>query len=481
MAELREKLRKYVSEHRLFAPGDRVAIAVSGGADSVALLRLLLELRKELGISVSVAHFHHNIRGAEADADQQFVADLASEYDLGFHCASGDAPRLSHEQKISLETAARELRHEWFASLVTQSIVDKVATGHTLDDQAETVLMRIVRGTGSRGLSAISPYHSEKRLVRPLLAISRSELVKYLRSLKQPWREDATNQDPRHTRNRVRHNLLPLLERDFNPAIRETLSELAEIARGEAEYWKAEAERLLSGLLKEGKPSRSGRSSGASDGRVWSVELRPLNALPLAIRRHVLKSMAENAGADLDFKHLQALTDLAEKSARRRKLHLPGGLSASCSFRELQIEAAQPSATQEYELILPVPGEVEIPSLCSRIRARLLRPSEADVSGYNPALLLERARLTPDLKVRNWRAGDRFFPAHTQSPRKVKELLQASRLGRELSDVERRSWPVVESGGQIVWMRGFPVPADYVCRGAEAVLIEEIATDPGAE
>ena len=191
--------------------------------------------------------------------------------------------------------------------------------------------------------------------------------------------------------------------------------------------------------------------------------------------------MAEKAGADLDFKHLQALHDLAETGQRGRKLHLPGGLSASCSFRELQIEAAQPPATQEYELILPVPGEVEIPTLRSRIRARLLRPTEADVSGYNPALLLERARLTPDLKVRNWRAGDRFFPAHTQSPRKVKELLQASRLGRELSDLERRSWPVVESGGQIVWMRGFPVPADYVCRGAEAVLIEEIATDPGAE
>ncbi len=481
MAELLEKLRKYISEHRLFAPGDRVAAAVSGGADSVALLRLVLEMRQELGISVSVAHFHHNIRGAEADADQQFVTELARRHDLVLHCASGDAPRLSQERKISLETAARELRHEWFASLVKQGMVDKVATGHTLDDQAETVLMRMVRGTGSRGLSAISPYHSEKRLLRPLLAVTRSELVNYLGRLNQPWREDTTNQDPKHTRNRVRHILLPLLERDFNPAIRETLSELAEIARGEAEYWETAAQTLLSQLLKEGKPSRSGRLSSSSERPAWSVELKPLNSLPLALRRHFLRAMVQRAGAELDFKHLQALLDLAATGQRGRKLRLPCGLSASCSFRELQIQAGEEPGSQEYEVALPVPGEVEIPVLRSRIRARLLQAGEAGISGYNPALLLERARLMPDLKVRNWRAGDRFFPAHTQSPRKVKELLQAGRLGRELSDLERRSWPVIESGGQIVWMRGFPVPADYLCRGSDAVLIEEIAIESGTE
>src|SRR5579872_810894 len=168
-----ERVKRYIEERALVAPGERVAAAVSGGADSVALLRVLLELRLELGIVLSVAHFHHGIRGAEADADEQFARALAAEFSLEFHSGAGGAPAYASRRKLGLEEAARELRHAWFARLRQEGRVDKIATAHHQDDQAETVLMRLLRGTGSRGLAGIAPMHREKGLVRPFLAVSR--------------------------------------------------------------------------------------------------------------------------------------------------------------------------------------------------------------------------------------------------------------------------------------------------------------------
>src|SRR5579864_4159403 len=152
-----EKVVKYIREQQMLRPGERIAVACSGGADSVALLHVMAELRETLGVVLSVAHFHHQIRGAEADADQQFVQDLAAKYKLEFHLGSGNVPAHADEQKISIETAARDLRHQWFAELVSDGKTELIATAHTLDDQAETVLMRILRGTGARGLAGIAP------------------------------------------------------------------------------------------------------------------------------------------------------------------------------------------------------------------------------------------------------------------------------------------------------------------------------------
>ena len=471
-------------EQQLLQPGDRVAVAVSGGADSVALLRVLVELRTDLGIVLSVAHFHHGIRGQEADADQQFVEDMARRFALEMYSGCGDAPAYADEHKTSLETAARELRHRWFARLLAEKKADKIATAHTLDDQAETVLMRVIRGAGARGLAGIAPYHAEKSLVRPLLQISRSEIEAYLKTLGQPWREDLSNQDLAHTRNRVRWELLPLLERGFNPSIRQTLAELAELARGEEEFWEEERARLMDRMVRRGKPSRDGRSNSGEAGHVWAIDLAEFRALPLALKRQLLQAVAQEMGHTLQFNHVQELTALAQEGKKGKPSHLPGGLRASCSFRELQLSHLGPDLQGEcgeYEYALPLPGEIRVSEIGTTIRTRVISAGAQAVSGYNLALLLDRARLQPELKLRNWRAGDRFFPAHTQSPKKVKELLQAGRLGRQLSMAERKLWPVIESAGQIVWMRGFPAPEAFAHREGEAVLIEEIPIKPGAE
>jgi len=476
IAAVIEKVQKHIRELRLMAPGDRIAVAVSGGADSVALLRALLELRQEFGIVLSVAHFHHQIRGTEADSDQQFVSDLAQQFQLKFHFGSADAPAYARDHKLSLESAARELRHQWFAELIRQDVADKIATAHTLDDQAETVLMKILRGTGVRGLAGIAPEQKEKHLVRPLLGITRKEIEVYLSSIHQPWRNDSSNLNLNHTRNRIRHTLLPLLERDFNPAIRQTLADLADVARAEDDYWHKELELLLPRLVRQGKPTRSGRITTGEAEKTLGLDLSSLRALPEAVRSLVLQKTAEQLGTSLEYKHIQQLTGLILLPGRSKPLILPNGLLAECGLRELRFSFKTQKEPESYRYSLPIPGEVNVPELGKTVRALVISDGKQKVSGYN-ATLLNRNLLAPELTIRNWQPGDRFFPAHSQSPKKVKELLQPSRLGKGFSAAERKLWPVIESAGQLVWMRGFPVSQAYTVQAGEAVLIEEIADD----
>jgi tRNA(Ile)-lysidine synthase len=314
-----ERTLEYVGRHGLLKPGDRVGVAVSGGADSVALLRLLLELRSELGIVLSVAHFHHGIRGAEADGDAEFVAGLAKAHQLELHSGDGDSPAHARARQASLETAARELRYQFFARLLKSGKVDKIATGHTLDDQAETVLMKTLRGAGTRGLAGIYPA-LKSGLVRPLLGTRRRELEEYLRGLGQEWREDSTNRDRQHLRNRVRHELVPLLERDFNPEVTRVLAETAEVARAEEEYWQRETERLLPEVCSE-------------DGT--SLKLKPLLAQPLAVQRRLVRATLEHAGAGFDFRHGEDILRLAQKP--KGAVELAGGWRVVRGKNELLI------------------------------------------------------------------------------------------------------------------------------------------------
>lgn len=461
-----EKVLAYIREHGLLRAGDRVAVAVSGGPDSVALLRLLLELRSELGLVLAVAHFHHGIRGAEADADQKFVAELAHAHSLPLHTASADAPAHAALHGLSLETAARELRYAWFRKLLDDGEAGRVATGHTLDDQAETVLMRLLRGSGTRGLAGIFPRvetAGEGAIVRPLLGVRRREIEEYLGAVGQPWREDQSNRDPQHLRNRIRHQLLPQLERDYNPSLARVLSESAELARAEEEYWSAEVGRLLP--------------------RVWragALDTRELARHPLALQRRLLRAAGESLGLRLNFEHVQGLLRLAAMTAAgpARFCELPGGWQASGARGEIHFQhpGAGPAPAADYEYRLRVPGEIRVAEIGTVIRASLL-PLSASAAGYNRSGLWDPGALAPELVVRNWRAGDRFWPAHTKSPKKVKTLLQE----RRVQPAERAGWPVVVSGESIIWVRGFPPPERFRpgTSAGQAVMIEEVAAGTG--
>ena len=337
-------------------PGDRVCAAVSGGADSVAMLLLLREEnalpRNALGVGLSAVHVHHGLRGAEADADLAFVEELCLRLEVPLHIHRANVPErlaagANPSRAETVEEAARIVRYEVFERLVRDGHADSVVTAHTLDDQAETVLMKLLRGAWTEGLSGIYPVivieggRAERagKIVRPLLATRRVELENYLRERQQAWRTDSTNSDEAFTRNRIRHHLLPIL-REYNPAVDQTLSNLAELAREDEAKWQSELSRLLPQLVVPGKPVRGGGRavSTSVDERTVAIELERLRGLEPATVRRVLRAAAKQVGVRIDFHDTERLCEaLTESSRSGAKLQLSGGLRAERSPRELRL------------------------------------------------------------------------------------------------------------------------------------------------
>jgi len=509
---LAQRVLDFVRRQKLLRAGDRVGTAVSGGVDSVALLRLLLEVCGELGIVVSVVHLNHQLRGAESDADEAFVAALAHEHGLALHGGSADVAKIARKKYLSVEAAAREARYGFFWRLIAQGMVDKVATGHTLDDQAETVLLRLVRGAGTKGLAGIYPGLERRRspdvrrqdagaeshqssvvsrqetsIVRPLLELTRKDLESYLADLHQSWREDASNRDMRFARNRVRHGILPRLEEHLNAGVKRVLAETAEIARGEEEYWAERVAKLLPEVLTRevagGIPQADARARTpvrpSREGEQGARLLRDrLIGEPLAVQRRVVRAAGEALGVKLEFAHVEEVLAVARGEGDSAKsCNLPGNWRATRIGNEVRLHPASDRPFSGYEHRLQVPGRTEIPEISSSLEATPLRGVEEE-GGYNPEHLYAPQSLAKELVVRNWQPGDRFWPAHRKSPKKIRELLQERKIALE----ERRGWPVVVSGDEIVWVRGFPAPRHLrPAKNGGAILIRELYEAEEAE
>ncbi len=449
----------------LLKPGMRLAVALSGGADSVALLRALVVRREELGLVVHAAHLHHGLRGAEADGDLEFCRALAARLDVPFHEARVDAaaeakadPQAGKPAE-TIEEAARRLRYAWFRELMSKSlphalVLDAIVTAHTLDDQAETVLAKFLRGAWTEGLSGIHPKLEgpEGTVLRPLLAVTRAEIEAYLRGLGQDWREDSSNRHLTFTRNRIRHELLPLLE-GWNPRLREHLKQMAELARDEEAWWQAEVARVAPQLILPGRPARGGgRAAGLGAG--LAIEVLRLAALAPALQRRLLRHAAQQLGVALDFAATEAVRSLALGGRAGQRLALPQGLHAERTVRELRFSLLPDRASandQEQQYSGPIPGIIEAPGFGVRLRIERVPAKVTENEHVGDNIPLQTAIL------RNWRPGDRVRLRYSGGPRKVKEVLER----KHVTGTERAFWPVLEAGGRIVWMRGVelePVP-----------------------
>jgi tRNA(Ile)-lysidine synthase len=422
----------------LLKPGLRLAVGLSGGPDSVALTRALAERSKQLGLVLHAAHLHHGLRGEEADGDLAFARALAAELGLPFHEARVDCEAEAKAQVQTIEEAARHLRYRWFRQLMATDEVEAVATAHTRDDQAETVLAKFLRGAWTEGLSGIHPVveFPEGRILRPLLATTRAEVEAYLAAIGQGWREDSSNRHLTFTRNRIRHELLPLLE-SWNPRLREHLAQMAQLARDEEAWWTSEVAKVAPQLLLHGRPVRGG---GREAGDGLALDFTRLAALAPALQRRLLRFAAEELGADLDFPATEALRALALCGRAGQRLELVQGLRAERTARELRlaiqpVAAAGTDAAAEYHVAIP--GEVAAFGMRLRIEAS------------------EPARGTEDqtATLRNWKPGDRVQLRYSSGPRKVKEVLERLKV----TGSSRAFWPVLELDGRIVWMRGVDV------------------------
>src|SRR5688572_25418546 len=323
-----EQVVKTITRYSMIAPGARLGIAVSGGCDSIAMLHVLRDLARDRGWMLMVVHLDHCLRGCESDRDAQFVADTATRLDLPAVIQRRDMSK----EAGNLEEAAREARYAFFRDIMQRERLDRVAVGHTRSDQAETVLFRLLRGSGTTGLAGIWPV-TEDGIVRPLIEVDREDVLAYLRDRGLEWREDSSNRDRQFARNRVRQELLPLLRRDWNPEIDTALGRLAAICQDEERYWRAEADKVLEAA-----------GAGPTNTSVPEVvlDVRKLRDVPTAALRRTLRAaatMLPGEGRGLGFDHIEELLELATRSGGTGRATLPG-IEACRSFGWLRLAAS---------------------------------------------------------------------------------------------------------------------------------------------
>ncbi len=452
-----EQVLKTIRRYGMFDGVIRAGVAVSGGADSVALLHVLARLGRRRGWELEVLHFDHGLRGEESDADRRFVEELAAGMGLACHVECADVRAAA--QGENLEQAARRMRYRFFAEVRARQGLEVVATGHTASDQAETVLMRLLRGAGTDSLAGIRPVN-DGWVVRPLIEMTREQVREWLRAEGLEWREDASNADTSYDRNRMRHELLPLLRREWNPAVEEALARLAGgFARDEV-WWAEQVEAVW-------------REAVRRWGRGVVLETKALGGVHAALQVRVLKkACAEAAGKAprMEGEHLEALLALVGQRAGAGKASLPG-VRAWRSFGEVLIYPADEAFERPAEVELSVPGVAELEGTGRRIRLSVEQPGSAGEQGQCERL--DGARAAGPFKLRAWREGDRYRPKGSARAQTLQSLLQK----RRVAAWERSAWPVLEWRGEMVWARGFGVAAEYAAGsgGGRVIVIQEEA------
>ena len=447
-------VRRTLRRHDLVPHGARVLVALSGGSDSVALLHLMLELQQEGDLSVvGVAHLNHRLRGVAADEDETFCRAVAASCSLPILVESVDVAAAARDAHRSIEHAARRLRYEFLHRAADALGADRIAVGHTCDDQAETFLMRLLRGAGPIGLAGIHPRVGI--VVRPLLNIERQELREYLMDRGVSFREDASNLDVAIPRNRVRHELLPLLRERFSPAIVQTLRREADLARGDADHFDELVASAQAGVIGE-----------TAEGIV--LDLRALRALPVAVARRVLRAAMQRAAPDrfVGFDAVEAVFDLTEESCETRQVDGPGQRVERCgetivlrSRRGRTLSAHEPN-TVRFSYLLEVPGEVELPEAACHISAEISECGSAQArldSGSNQAVVAATS-LTAPLTVRSRCQGDAFRPLGLRGRKKLQDFF----VDRKVRRAERDLVPlVVDAENRIVWVAGYAVGEEF--------------------
>lgn len=481
VALVRRAVREAARRFDLFPPGETVVVGVSGGPDSLCLLDVLRDLAPELGIALHVAHLHHGLRGDEADADAAFVAALAREWGLPATVAREDVSGLAAREGLSLEEAARQARYTFLAEVAAQVGSHTIAVAHHADDQVETVLMHLLRGSGLAGLRGMRPrmplteYHGLLRrppeglwLVRPLLDVWRREIEAYLRAKGLTPRFDRSNLDLTFFRNRLRHEVLPFLER-LNPRLRETWWRMAEVLAADYEFLEQTLRQIWPTVVIAEEPDR------------LVFDLARWRGLPLSLQRMALREAAFRLAhrlRDLRFEHVEGAVRMAQEGMTGGMLTWPEGLRVAVVYGHL-IVAREGALWPEPDLPLleaPLslqPGETPWPD------GRWTVIWE-EISGWDPArlrhtdpwtLYLDAERAGRALAFRTRRSGDRFHPAGMPGPVRLKTFL----INQKIPQIWRDRWPLlVNERDEILWVAGVR-PAASIGPGPEARRVWRIA------
>lgn len=435
-----QKSEKTIGRHGMFRKGEKVFVAVSGGPDSIALFHLLHGMRERLEISLGIFHFNHMLRGRESDKDQSFVESLAGKFNVPVRSGRGNVRYYARERGLSLEEAARLMRYGFFAKEAARLGVKKVAVGHNRDDQAETVMLRIIKGTGLRGLAAIRPVldYQQITIVRPLIDLSKDEVVSYLRGAGLSYRTDSSNVSDKMERNKIRSRVFPMLEREFNPKVREVLARFPSVLNRDIDYLEKVSAKKAEDVFKK-------------RGEDFIVLHREKFAkLDPAIQFRVASGMLKRLDlqASIDFDHWLRIED-SLKAKDRAAVSLPRDVTISLERKEIVLKQKLPHQDLVYEYELEEGKETHIKEANVNFRCEVVEKDKANLNKRERHYeFFDYDKLKFPLRIRNRRPGDKFQPLGMRGQKKLKDFL----IDRKVPSYSKNLLPVFVSGKKIFWV-----------------------------
>jgi tRNA(Ile)-lysidine synthase len=449
---LEQRVLRFIKEEHLTSGRQKLLVAVSGGPDSVCLLNILVKLQRELDINLHVAHLNHQLRGGESEADAGYVAELACRLDIPATIERRDVKAYQARHHASLEEAARIVRYKFLSEVAQLVKAERVAVGHTLDDNVETILMHLVRGSGTgglRGLQPLSQWQSSDTsltVIRPLLELTRQETADYCRQHQLAPRLDVSNLSLSPLRNRIRHQLLPQLQR-YNPQVAEALLRMASIANDDLAFIDKEVAQLWCEVAQK-------------QGNTVVLDKKSFVDLPSALKRHLLRTSIEELLGnlkDIEARHIEAIMDALDKPAGKR-ISLPEGLTFTIEYDRYVLgsdsAALSPFPVLEDESALNIPGKTSIPGWdieASIVDSSRVRDEGADVNSFTACFDFDK--VGDELAVRRRQPGDRFQPLGMSQPKKLNEFM----IDAKIPQAWRPRIPIVGSPEQILWLVGWRI------------------------
>ena len=475
------EVEKFIRKHGMIGKGDVVIAGVSGGADSVCLLFVLCALREELGFSVIACHVNHGLRGAEADRDENYVRDLCKELDVPCRFFHEDVELIARKRKQSPEEAGRTARRAAFLTMCREDGGTKIATAHHRDDNAETVLLNMARGTGLKGLGGIRPVTG--KWIRPLLVLTREQTEKYLEARGISWCEDATNSRDDYTRNRIRHNVLPVLEDQVNRGTAAHLDELSRQAQEIWDYLERGVELAWEKCVKTGKSPQTGVKSGikAREPQALEIDKEKFGQEMPAVRTQLLRRcLARVRGGERDIgtTHVNAVSDLFGKQPGR-KLDLPGEIQAERTYAGVRIKKREENRGI-FEIPVRIPGETVVPGTGQRIVCRFVENADVSAAEEIPqksyTKWIDYDIIKYSLSARTRQGGDYLVIDEKGSRQKLKAFFVNEKIPRE----ERDCMLLIADGDHIIWIPGYRMSREYhVNSRTEKILEIKITEEKG--
>jgi tRNA(Ile)-lysidine synthase len=435
MMDILEKVKRTIEKYGMLFGGERVLVGLSGGPDSVCLLHILKELRPSLRLALIALYVDHGLRPEETAKEIEFCKGICQSLEVEFYVKYVDTREYAEEHSLSIQEAARVLRYWMFEQTALETEADRIATGHNADDQAETVVMRLIRGSGMKGLGAIPPVRG--KVIRPLIEVQRQEIQQYLQNKGIKWLTDSSNLSDKYLRNRIRKELMPVLKR-FNPKIIETLCRTATLLREEDEYIEARVNNALMKLI-----------SRKSDKKV-ELFLAPLENMERVILRRALRRVIDETKGlrSIGFEHIEEIIDMIQNSSSGARLYLPRGIRTIKGYSTLIITAEKPRKLGEY--VLQVPGETVLKEVGLVLITSISEKVERYGDGKTEAVF-DLDTLSFPLKIRARREGDFFYPLGFGKRKKLQDFFVDEKVPKE----ERDTVPILTSEDKIVWVVGY--------------------------